>query len=107
MLDWLDHVASIATALVAVLAYGGYVRGRWKRRRDLERYLKDERERATGDDKGRRTILHLVAALQMTEAYLLQAAFGSGSIYTFVGVDPVTHRADCLLLQHRSSDSRR
>ena len=72
------NVASIATAIVALYAYGCY-RCRLRRKRiRLEQYLKSEKEKKT--DKGQRTVLHLSATLALTDSDILQAAFESKNI---------------------------
>lgn len=107
MLDTLDHLAGITTAIVAVLAYGGYSLRKIRRRQAVEKYLLLARNGTSGTrvvsaDKGQRTLLHLSAALKMTEAEILEVAFSSKRINTLNGTDPVTKRADCLLLQHKA-----
>lgn len=105
MLSTLDNLASIATALVAVAAYGNFLLRRWRKRWALEKYLLVIRNATKSPsrsrtDRGQRTILHLMSALRMTEAEILDVAFSSKRIVTLTGVDPLTARADCLLLQH-------
>lgn len=108
MLDTLDHLAGIATAIVALLAYGGYSLRKIKRRRALENYLLLARNgngsvsRGGTSDKGQRTLPHLSAALKMTEEEILDVAFSSKRIHTLNGKDPATQRADCLLFQHKA-----
>lgn len=72
--DW----AAILTAAVAVWAYGQYL---WHRRcqtKALEEYLKAEKNRP--DNKGQRTIIHLMARLSMTEAEVVSASFRSKKV---------------------------
>jgi hypothetical protein len=103
MLDWLDHVATIATAVVAVWAFGAYRWGRWKKRVMLEEYLSKERPRGRyGIDTGQRTIIHLMAELRMSEAEILEAAFKSRKILIFRTTDPQTGRSDGILFQHKA-----
>lgn len=107
MLSTLDNLASIATAIVAVAAYGNFLLRRFRKRQALETYLLVARNGTKGPsrsrtDRGQRTILHLISALRMTEAEILDVAFSSKRIKTLTGVDPLTERADCLLLQHVS-----
>lgn len=89
--------AAIATAVVAVLAYGQYLLARHKKRIRLEQHLKEEKN--TGGDRGQRTILHLMRVLRMTEAEIIDAAFRSKVVNcrTHVGEDG---RADALLFQY-------
>jgi hypothetical protein len=66
------------TAVVAVVAYGRYLIGYLHRRKVLEDYLRDEYAgKRSSVDKGRRTTLHLVGALGISEEDLLKAAFGN------------------------------
>ena len=79
--DW----AAILTAAVATLAYGRFVLAQHKRKKALERYLREEK--LMGVDEARRTILHLMANLSMTEAEVLQAGFQSDLVYAVPGID--------------------
>ena len=96
-LEVVAQLAAIFTALVAVLAYGGYLLDRGRRRRELEDYLK--RQKQAGRDKGQRTLLHLIAKMGMTEAQIMDAAFRSPHIRRVVGSDS-QGRADVLLLEY-------
>lgn len=101
MLDFLDHVAAIATAAVAVYAYATYRWGRRAKRLALERYLALERPgRRYGADKGQRTILHLVAELRMSEADIVEAAFDSQKVLILRTQHPQTGLTNGLLFQH-------
>ncbi|MGO4167959.1 hypothetical protein [uncultured Novosphingobium sp.] len=79
--DW----AAILTALVATVAYGRYWLAQRACREALETYLKEEKRRAT--DEGRRSVMHLMANLAMTEAEVLHAGFRSDRIKAVPGVD--------------------
>jgi membrane protein implicated in regulation of membrane protease activity len=70
------NLASIATAIVAVLAYWRYSVSRRDKRKRLEKYLRTERE------NGRMAVavVHLVAELGMTESEVLDASFRSRHI---------------------------
>lgn len=92
------NIAAIFTALVAAGAYGRYLLDRRRKRQDLEAYLK--RERDAENDKGQRSLLHLMARLGLTEAELLQASFRSRLIERRVAANPTTNRAEALLLQY-------
>jgi hypothetical protein len=85
MLEITANWAAILTAMVATLAYFGFVRAQWRRRRALERYLRDEK--LSGRDDGRRTVVHLMANLAMTEAEVLHAGFHSRKIKSVPGID--------------------
>lgn len=79
--DW----AAILTALVATVAYGRYWLAQRARRTALEAYLKQEKLGA--GDEGRRSVMHLMANLAMTEAEVLHAGFQSGRIKAVPGID--------------------
>ena len=102
VLEMAAQWAAIFTALVAVVAYGGYLLDRGSKRRRLEKYL--EREKKAGRDQGQRTILHLVARLGMSEAQIMDAAFRSRHIRRVVGSDS-KGRADVLLLEYMKNVS--
>jgi hypothetical protein len=103
--DWSD-IAEIATAFLAVFAYGRYLVGYWRRRMTLENYLKNEYpgKRDKGD-QGRRTVLHLVAELRMSEEEVLKAAFRNKRIVSTTAADPATGRAAALYLAYRRENS--
>lgn len=90
--------AAIATAVVAVSAWGSVLWDRRRRRRALEDYLKNEAEKAPG--AGKRTLTHLVARLKMTESEILHAAFSSKKIICPFAVDPTSGRAKELLFEY-------
>lgn len=79
--DW----AAILTALVATVAYGHYWFAQRARRKALETYLKEEKRRAA--DEGRRSVMHLMANLAMTESEVLHAGFQSDRIKAVPGLD--------------------
>ncbi|HEX2020070.1 MAG TPA: hypothetical protein VGO17_14120 [Aurantimonas sp.] len=79
--DW----AAILTAIVATLAYGRYWLAHHARRKALEAYLKEEKLGA--GDEGRRSVMHLMANLAMTEAEVLHAGFESDRVKAVPGVD--------------------
>lgn len=79
--DW----AAILTAIVAVWAYGRFLWFQRRRRKALETYLRDEKLMAV--DEARRTIMHLMANLSMTEPEVLQAGFQSELVTAKPGVD--------------------
>jgi len=60
-------------------------------------YLK--REKQKGENKGQRTILHLIAKLGMTEVQVLEASFQSGKITRRLSRDGNTGRANEILLE--------
>lgn len=77
--------AAILTAFVATIAYWRFVGAQWSRRVALERHLREEK--LAGQDLGRRTVMHLMANLAMTEAEVLHAGFQSKKITVGSGVD--------------------
>ena len=101
MLDVMDKLATIATAVVALLAYGQFQWRRFQKRKLLEDYLSKERPglRSPGD-KGRRTVLHLMAALGMTEADILDAGFSSPRIKRSTAQDPESRRAAAIYFEY-------
>jgi len=95
------QLAAIFTALLAVFGYGKYQFGLYRKREQLESYLKIEKITATGNNRGQRSILHLMAKLGMTEAEILQASFNSKSIIRRTAQNPVNNRAEALLLEYQ------
>lgn len=85
MLEIAANWAAILTALVATLAYLRFVGAQWRRRRALEAHLREEKR--SNRDNGRRTLMHLMANLAMTEAEVLHAGFQSRKITVAPGVD--------------------
>lgn len=77
--------AAILTALVATIAYLRFVCAQWRRREALEKHLREEKQ--AGQDLGRRTVMHLMANLAMTEAEVLHAGFQSKKITVVPGID--------------------
>jgi hypothetical protein len=94
-------VAAILIAIVAVWAYGRFLWSQRRRRTALEHYLREEK--LMGVDEGRRTIMHLMANLSMTEADVLQAGSQSDLVMTAPGVDE-EGRAVRLYFEHAGSD---
>lgn len=98
--DFLEIVASwasIITALVAVVAYGNFVCYRRSQVKAVEKYLASEK--ALENDKGQRSVTHLMARLKMTEAEVLGAAFRSKRIRSVVGTGD-NGRADDIMFQY-------
>jgi len=93
LLGTAESLATILTAVIAVLAYGQYQIGRFRKRKRLENYLFSERGKP-------HTLLHLVSELGMTESEIIDAAFRSRDIvrlprpdqYGLPGVLLLTHR---------------
>ena len=101
MLEITANWAAILTAVVATLAYVHFVGQQWRRRLALEAYLREEKQNAHGS--GRRTVMHLMANLAMTEAEVLQAGFQSGKIEVVPGIDD-QGRAVRLYFQYSGED---
>jgi hypothetical protein len=101
MLDLLDHVAAIATAIVAVWAFAAFKFGQRKKRILLEVYLSKERPgRRYAIDTGQRSIVHLMAELRMSEAEIIEAAFRSQKVLIIRTRDPQTGLSNGMLFQH-------
>lgn len=79
------------------------MRGR-RRRRELEKYLQKTKESDMRGQRsvalGRRTTVHLMGHLAMTEAEVLEAAFNSANIKATPGTDQKTGRADVLYFEY-------
>lgn len=100
-LESLSHLAAILTAGVAVWAYGAYQYGRRQQRIRLGKL--PQRGKQAGVDLGKRSILHLVAQLGMTEGQVNDAAFRSKSIRR--RVSPDRHGiAGTLMLEYTTCD---
>jgi len=100
--SWIETVgnlSAIITAVVALLAYVSYRCHRWQKRQKLERYLQQEKTGAKNDDKGQRTLLHLMARLGMTEQDILQASFDSQQIARKLASDKDTGHSTAILFE--------
>jgi hypothetical protein len=93
--------AAILTAVVATTAYGRYLWVQLSQRRTLEGHLR--KEKISGVGSGKRTVMHLMANLALTESEVLSAAFRSKKISPVVGVDD-KGRADTLLFEYTGED---
>ena len=106
ILDALGDFAAIATAVVAVAAYGKYLFDRRQQRIRLENYLSTEKQlslrRRSEAPSGKHTVLHLVARLGMSENQIVDAAFRSKKVKLSVSSDTRGH-AKTLLLEHSKS----
>ena len=104
-LQWLETIANvgaIVTAVITALVSSWYFHQRCQKRLRLENYLKAQKD--AGANKGQRTVMHLVAALGMTEAEIVDAAFRSGHIERKVTVDQ-DGAASRLLLEYSAKKS--
>lgn len=100
-LGFLANIAAILTALVAVIGYGVY---RWELRRKrllLEDYLRARKTAAKREGKkGQHTVLHLMAALRLSETEVFQASFHSRKVRPVVARDRETGHARDILFEY-------
>jgi hypothetical protein len=96
--------ASIATAIVAVWAYGKFKYLLHRRRVDLEQYLKSEKDKKT--DHGQRTLLHLSRELKMSQSEIFEAAIQSENIELLVEKDS-RGKAKRLLLEYKNEGNQK
>jgi len=89
LLEIASQWAAILTAVVAGSAYGRYLFERRQKRLRLERHLKNQKAGSKGGDHGQRSIVDLMAALGMTEAEIMDAAFRSLCIKRTVALVPM------------------
>ncbi|WP_299809453.1 hypothetical protein [uncultured Roseibium sp.] len=94
--------AAILTAVVATTAYGRFLYQQHRQTRALEKHLK--MEMASGKDTGKRTVLHLMAALSLTETEVLSAAFRSRKVSPAIITD-AKGRADGLMFVYDGPDA--
>lgn len=102
--DWLGLVANIAAIVTALVAFVGstwFFVERGSKRRRLEAYLKAERDEGDDDDKGQRSILHLIARVGLTEQEILQAGFRSKHIGRVLTTNKSDGMAKDILLVYR------
>lgn len=105
-MNWLEigaNIASILTAFVAVVVSVSYAVDRSIKRRKVEDYLIGERDanprRYGPNDHGRRSTMHLVAAMKIPEDEILHAAFRSKKIKASPATGAGTTRADAIWLE--------
>jgi hypothetical protein len=106
-MEWLGHVANLAAILTAALAvwFWAYYRHDIKHKRVLlEDHLREEKD--SGNDRGQRSILNLMAELGLTEDEILRASFGSKKILRRVHVSKETNLADSLLFEYDAEPKR-
>ncbi len=106
-MGWLEiaaNLSAIATFLIAVFGYAYY---RWDLRRKrikLEGYLKEARDKASDDERGKKgqhTFLHLMKEVGLTEEEILHASFKSEHIERLSIVAKGSKRAVGLLFGYR------
>jgi len=79
--DIFSGIASIATAIIAVIAYGSYRYERWDRHRRLLTLLKNQiLKYPQSVDFQAVTIILAVMELRISEAQVMEAAFGDENI---------------------------
>jgi hypothetical protein len=97
-MDWFSfaaNISAIATALIAGATALWFWRDARLKRQRLERYLAAEKSK--GADRGQRSILHVMTALGLTEAEVLQASFRSSKIQRRIKSDGEGMAAQMLL----------
>lgn len=100
-LDAASDIATVIMAVVAIGAYGWYQFDIFRKRQELEAFLKSEvKGKRNKDDLGQRTVLFLASQLRMTEAEVLEAGFKSKKIKCVPGFDKEKHRADAILFEY-------
>lgn len=104
-MNWLGDIANlfaVTTGLVAVYGYGAYRLGIYRKRKQVEDYLRQRRDDGRESGKqGAHSLLHLVAKLGMTEAELVQASFQSRHIDRLVRKGAEDNLARDILLVYR------
>lgn len=101
VLEIVANLAAVLTACIATLAYGRFWCAQRARQKTLEDYLRDEK--LARHDEGRRSVIHLMANLAMTETEVLHAAFQSRKISSTPGIDD-QGRAIRLLFEYYGND---
>jgi hypothetical protein len=93
-LKTLANLAEIMTAAVALVVscYLGY--GKYRKRINLEQYLKSEKPTS-------HTLIHLIARVGLTQDEILRASFSSRHIQRMVHADKLTNLADQLLFKYK------
>jgi hypothetical protein len=103
-MSWLSCLSDIATILTAITAAGAsvfYLYDRYSKRLRLEEYLREVKAAAPSkSERGRRTLIHLMASCGMTESEVLDAAFRSKKIKRPVWLDKETGYASGILLEY-------
>jgi hypothetical protein len=97
LIEILANIASILTAFIAVIFWVNYKCEFKTKMEKLETYLKNEKLK---EDKGQRSILHLVANVGLTESEIIQASFKSGHIKRRLVKDSETGLANSILLEY-------
>jgi hypothetical protein len=99
-LEILADLASIFTAAVAGVAYLHYLWDMRAKRASLENHLRKEKQNARTDDRGQRSILHLMRYTKLTEAEIFHAARASRCIALRTRKEDATNLAIDLLFEY-------
>jgi uncharacterized protein CbrC (UPF0167 family) len=100
-------VSDFAQIITAIMAAATYIYFAWQKafkKARLVGYLKKQKvadARAGKGKHGRRTILHLMSKLSMTESEILQSAFASNEIESTVKADEETGHATAILFSSK------
>jgi hypothetical protein len=94
------NIASILTAIVAAFFFCQFQLRARDRRIKLEQYLKQDKANARPNFTGKRTVIHLMGKLKLTEDEVFHACFQSDHIACKTAVDPDTHRATEILFEY-------
>lgn len=93
------EIAQIGTAVAAASWTGWVLIDSYCKRIKVEEYLRKQRDEKT--DLGRRTMIHLMSKLSLTEDEIFHAAFRSKHIECPVIVDKETNRASDLYFVYK------
>jgi|ERR1700693_1704156 len=97
-LESVSYIAPILTPVAGFVLWSLYQFGFYRKRKKLEAYLKNERDKAK--DQGQRSLLHLMVHVGLTESELLQASYKSRHIKRLISPNQTTGRAEAILLQY-------
>lgn len=95
------NVASILTAVIAAIASIWYFLSGRRRMKKLEAYLRTEKNKTAGrEDRGQRSLLHVMARVGLTEQEALQASFKSPYIKRLLATGQAHHLATDILFEY-------
>jgi hypothetical protein len=101
--DWLEVVANISSIITAIVAVSAWTYYKWqlrRKRRDLEGHLEKAQHEPLGKSKQikpQRGLVSISAALGLSQAEILQAAFDSHVIQRRVKTDDEGFAREVLL----------
>jgi hypothetical protein len=101
-LVWWANFSQVVTGALAVGTIAVYNFRMWSKRRALEEHLR--KDKASGSDKGQRSMLHLMARVGLTEEEVLKASFRSGVIKRTLGSD-ADGRASHILFEYEGNSN--